>query len=56
MLHAVDGEIGALALYLDCKHPAGSTGVLSWRITTQYSVLVEVHPGILSPGFRGLND
>jgi hypothetical protein len=58
MLHAVDGEIGALeALYLDCKQqPAVSTGVLSWRMTRQYFVLVEAHPGILSPGFRGLND
>jgi hypothetical protein len=57
MLHAVDGGIGALeALYLDCKEPAGSTGVLSWRMTTQYFVLVEAHPGIFSPGLRGLND
>jgi hypothetical protein len=57
MLHAVDGEIGALeALYLDGKQPAGSTGVLSWRMTMQYPVLVDVHPGNLSPGFRGLND
>jgi hypothetical protein len=57
MLHAVDGGIGALeALYLDCKQPAVSTGVLSWRMTTQYFVLIAAHPGILSPGFRDLND
>jgi hypothetical protein len=58
MLHAVDGEIGALeALYLDCKQqPAVSTGVLSWRMTRQYFVLVAAHPGILSSGFRSLND
>jgi len=54
MLHAVDGEIGALeALYFDCKEPAGSMGVLSWRMMAQFFVFIEVHPGILSPGLRG---
>jgi len=54
LLHAVDGEIGALeALYFGCKEPAGSMGMLSWRMTAQIFVLIEVHPGILSPGFRG---
>ena len=54
MLHAVDGGIGALeALYFDCKEPAGSMGMLSCRMTAQNFVFIEVHPGILSPGFRG---
>lgn len=54
MLHAVDGETGALeALYFDCKQPAGPMGVLSWRMTAQLFLFIDVHPGIFSPGFRG---